>query len=351
MSVPARPPIVFVHGIKGGNLRGPDGDLRWMRVRDLFVNRDRGLASPLEWKNGEQAQDGVYSDGPLRGVLWKPIYRRFLDGMERLGWNIFSYRHDWRRSQSELSAGLIEFLGEIREKYAAPLLVSHSNGGMIVDHALRTKGVGEVAGVLHAGVPFGDGVSFLPDMTNGEAVIRNTHLAGPFVHLSWASPWAYFPIGDQSRLLDENGGHVPHDWTDVVSWKGLGLGPFSLDVELSEIQIEHLRCAMQAAAIVRANIEAGWPNDQPRPPIAVLRSRSQDTPSAYQRRGDGVWELDSPVCEVGDGRILFNSAIPPFDIEADYETKFGHGSLLDDIHVVDAALRELLTLPQIPASL
>jgi hypothetical protein len=63
------PPIVFVHGIKGSSLRGPNGDLLWIRVRDLFTNRDRNLALPLEWENGKQLQDGVWSDGALRGIF------------------------------------------------------------------------------------------------------------------------------------------------------------------------------------------------------------------------------------------------------------------------------------------
>ena len=345
------PPIIFVHGIKGGSLRGPDGDLRWVRVRDLFTNRDRNLTLPLEWENGKQLQDGVWSDGVIKGILGKPIYRQFLNGIKRLGWNVFCYSYDWRRNQSELSKEFITFLKEVREKHSNPLIISHSNGGIIVDLALRTEDVGEIAGVLHAGVPFGEGVSFLPDMTNGEPLLRNSLLIGPSVHLSWAAPWAYFPISDTSRLLDENNNQISHDWNDVFSWKQLKLGPFASNFKISKKQIEHMRCAMQAAAIVRTKIEEDWPKHLPRPPTAILRSRSHKTPCAYKRDSNGKWNLKLPVYEEGDGRVLFDSAIPPFDIEREYETKLKHGALLNNVKIVDDALRELLTLPQIPAYL
>jgi hypothetical protein len=345
------PPIVFVHGIKGSSLRGPNGDLLWIRVRDLFTNRDRNLALPLEWENGKQLQDGVWSDGALRGILGKPIYRKFLDGMKRLGWDVFCYSYDWRRNQSELSKEFITFLKQIREKHSKPLIISHSNGGIIVDLALRTKDAGDIVGVLHAGVPFGDGVSFLPDMTNGESILWNPVLVGSSVHLSWAAPWAYFPISDKSRLLDEKYNQITHDWNDVFSWKRLKLGPFSSNFEISKKQIEHMRHAMKAAAIVRTKIEADWPKNIHRPPTAVLRSRSHKTPQAYKHDSKGLWELELPIYGEGDGRVLFDSAIPPFKIEAEYETKLIHGALLNDVDIVDVALRELLTLPQIPASL
>lgn len=345
------PPIIFVHGIKGSSLRGPNGDLLWVRVRDLFKNRDRNLTLPLEWENGKQLQDGVWSDGVLRNILWKSIYRKFLNGMKRLGWDVFCYSYDWRRNQSELSNEFIGFLKKIREKHSNPLIITHSNGGILVDLALRTEDAGEIEGVLHAGVPFGEGVSFLPDMTNGEPILWNSVLVGPSVHLSWAAPWAYFPISDKSRLLDENEKQITHDWNDVFSWKRLKLGPFSSNFEISKKQIEHMRNAMQAAAEVRTNIEADWPKNIHRPPTAVLRSRSHKTPRAYKQNSKGLWELELPIYGEGDGRVLFDSAIPPFKIEAEYETKLIHGALLNDVEIVDVALRKLLTFPRSPTSL
>ena len=42
-----KPCVIFVHGIKGGHLRNKQDKKIWLRLIDLFLNRDTGLALSL----------------------------------------------------------------------------------------------------------------------------------------------------------------------------------------------------------------------------------------------------------------------------------------------------------------
>ena len=108
-----RPCVIFVHGIKGGHLRNQQNKKIWLRVVDLFSNHDTGLALPIDWENGSQKKDGTKSDGPIKKILWKPVYAPFLSGMKKKGWQIFNFKHDWRRDQLEIASELIEYIQQI----------------------------------------------------------------------------------------------------------------------------------------------------------------------------------------------------------------------------------------------
>lgn len=337
-----KPCVIFVHGIKGGHLRNKQDKKIWLRLIDLFSNRDTGLASPIGWEDGLQKKDGVKSDGPIKRILWKSVYAPFLSGMKRKGWRIFNFKHDWRRNQLEIASELIEYINQITDQYGSPLLVAHSNGGIISDLAIRNRTC-KIRGILYAGVPFGSGVSFLPDMTHGEQVLRNKMIGDAMVHFSWAAPWTYFPLSDAtSRLLDEQSSPMTHDWYSFSSWAEHGLGPFFQNSDLSDKQLSHMENALHRAKEIRELIESPWPEGHSKPPIFVLRSGDHDTPAAYKLE-NGEWNIKNPVMKNGDGRILFESALPPYGIEADYLTPNGHGALLNNVNQIDMILNAMAT--------
>jgi len=337
-----RPCVIFVHGIKGGHLRNQQNKKIWLRVVDLFSNHGTGLALPIDWENGSQKKDGTKSDGPIKKILWKPVYAPFLSGMKKKGWQIFNFKHDWRRDQLEIASELIEYIQQITSEQGPPLLVAHSNGGIISDLAIR-KASCKIKGILYAGVPFGSGVSFLPDMTHGEQVLRNKKIGDAMVHFSWTAPWTYFPLSDAtSRLLDEHGSPVTHDWYSVSSWAKHGLGPFFQNSDLSDKQLSHMENALHRAKEIRKIIESPWPEGHPRPLTFVLRSEDHDTPSAYKLEG-GESNAKNTIMKKGDGRILFESALPTYDIEADYLTPNGHGALLNNVNQIDMILNSMVT--------
>lgn len=343
-----KPCVIFVHGIKGGHLRNQQDKKIWLRAIDLFSNRDTGLASPIEWEDGLQKKDGVKSDGPIKKILWKPVYAPFLSGMKRKGWMIFSFKHDWRRDQLEVASELIEYINQITEQHGPPLLVAHSNGGIISDLAIRDKSC-KIRGIMYAGVPFGSGVSFLPDMTYGEQFVRNRKIGDALVHFSWAAPWTYFPLSDvTSRLRNEQGSPLSHDWYSVSSWAEHRLGPFFQNPDLSDEHLFHMENALHRAKKIRELIESPWPEGHSKPPTFVLRSKDHGTPAEYSLE-NGAWNIKNPVMQNGDGRILFESALPPYDIDADHLTPNGHGALLNDINQIDKILTSLAaTLPPEP---
>ena len=96
---------------------------------------------------------------------------------------------------------------------------------------------------------------------------------------------------------------------------------------------------------MRELIESPWPEGHSKPPTFVLRSKDHATPAEYSLE-NGEWNIKNPVMQNGDGRILFESALPPYDIDADHLTPNGHGALLNDINQIDKILTSLAaTLP------
>ena len=163
------------------------------------------------------------------------------------------------------------------------------------------------------------------------------------VHFSWTAPWTYFPLSDAtSRLLDEHGSPVTHDWYSVSSWAKHGLGPFFQNSDLSNKQLSHMENALHRAKEIRKIIESPWPEGHPRPLTFVLRSEDHDTPSAYKLEG-GESNAKNTIMKKGDGRILFESALPTYDIEADYLTPNGHGALLNNVNQIDMILNSMVT--------
>ncbi len=340
----SNPPLIFVHGIKGCELIGSNGVKKWLRIRDMLYNKDTGMSLPISWNGGIQSNNGAQSGKPISSLAGKSIYGKFLNGLKKKSWKIHSFTYDWRRSQEEAADLLVTFIENITNEQGTPLIITHSNGGIVTELALRKEASPEIHGVLHCGVPFGDGVSFLPDMTGGERILRNRTIIDQGVHFTWTAPWTYFPLTGHSRLYDKNGAELEHNWYDSNSWMTNGLGLFSSETTLSEQHMRHLDQALLTAQRIRQIIESKWPVSKEIPPTGILRSSKHQTPCSYKQSDSDKWCIDEPKVEPGDGRILFDSAKPLYDVDVEFETSLNHGSLLNDSDLIERALIELFNL-------
>ena len=340
----SNPPLIFIHGIKGCELIGAKGNKKWLRIRDILYNKDTSMALPISWDDGIQSKTSDRSGKPISSLAGKSIYGKFLNGLGKKLWRVHSFTYDWRRSQEEAADLLVAFIERITNEQDIPLLITHSNGGIVTELALRMESCPKVHGVLHCGVPFGDGVSFLPDMTRGERILRNRTIIDQSVHFTWTAPWTYFPLAGHSRLFDQDGNEVDHNWYDSNSWRANGLGLFSSKSTLSKKDMKHLDQALLTAQRIRTTIESEWPISKEIPPTGIVRSLKHQTPCSYKRTTSNKWDIDQPSLEPGDGRILFGSAKPFYPIDIEYETSQSHGNLLNDVEIIEQALMELFEL-------
>ena len=90
------PPLVFIHGLKGGGLQDASGKARWLTwMQGMGLDR-RSLSAPLSWDEQGQTQDAWQPTGPLRKVVGHSVYAEFLDWAQSKRKNFDSFGYDWR---------------------------------------------------------------------------------------------------------------------------------------------------------------------------------------------------------------------------------------------------------------
>jgi len=192
-------PLVFIHGIKGAVLSDERGAVRWLNPRQALNLESPRLALPVEWKGDEQARDGITASGVLRDVyvipfvLGEKVYGPFLDKAGKLDRPFYPFAYDWRRDNLETLARFIAFLEDVSEKNkgAKIQVVAHSMGGLITRAALAQR-PDLFQSVIFAGVAFGGGIGFLPDMHAGAPVGRNKTILSPEVFFTFPSVYTLF---------------------------------------------------------------------------------------------------------------------------------------------------------------
>jgi len=188
------PPLVFIHGIKGGVLSDAQGVVHWLNVWQGLGLASTDLRLPLKWQGEVQERDGLVATEPLSAVAWHEVYAPFLDWASASGRVFRPFAYDWRRDNQENADEFVKFLekvsaenGGVRVQVAA-----HSMGGLIAFVVLNRR-PDLFHSVLFAGVPFGSSISFLEDMHSGTSNGFNKRILNPQVLFTFVSPYSLFP--------------------------------------------------------------------------------------------------------------------------------------------------------------
>ena len=312
--------LVFVHGIKGGRLRDSTG-LRWVGAKQALGLDRRRLELPLTWEGDRQGVDGCTPDGPISSVLGVSVYKPFLTWARERFATFVPFSYDWRRELPEAVERLTETLNAAAMKDGdAPLVVAHSMGGLVTLLTLRER-PHLASGVLFAGVPFGTGIAFAEDVTDGTKAGLGSRPLDARAHNTWSAHWIFFPT-------DGSGINAEMDWYDPAAWEANKLAIYARSgIDLEPYRAHHA-IAMSKARKRRSEAEDPGKLAGADLPIAILRSRAQAVPTLV--RGTDT----TP----GDGRVRWEATEPPgVDFEA-FETKLPHDKLLDDADAVQAAL-------------
>eukprot|EP00124_Ichthyophonus_hoferi_P004939 Ihof_evm1s619 gene=Ihof_evmTU1s619 len=167
--------LVFIHGIKGGQLATTDGQIKWLTFMQAINPCSKAsLALPLNYNDeGVQDQDCLVTSGTLESinicVSRYNIYKKCLDGLrqscEETGQPFYDFSYDWRRELNESVDAFEIFLDKIRQDHKVQV-IAHSMGGLItLSLLLRRSDL--FHSVVFVGVPFKPELGFLPDMTKG----------------------------------------------------------------------------------------------------------------------------------------------------------------------------------------
>lgn len=346
-AVPGGTPVVFIHGIKGAELRDPDGELFWLSATQALgmTNADIALEARFDadgaQPRGKLVATGVLAAIPLiPGIFSVDVYGPFLAMGRKGGRPFLPFFYDWRRDNEESLAHFERFVADAAKTSPTGkvAVVAHSMGGLIT-LALLNKRPELIEAVTFAGVPFKGGIGFLPDLHVGADTGLNSKICGPDVLETFPSVFSLFPLTHEA-LLEPAGAVVPMDFYAATDWKRLHLGPYAEGRTPTAAYDAFLTVALAKERAFRERLVAR-PNVA-YPPVLVITSKAHPTPVKAiiggQQSLAGVDFLSAPPAE-GDGRVAFTTALPPDGIK--YElllTDEDHSALLNDPKMAAAAL-------------
>jgi pimeloyl-ACP methyl ester carboxylesterase len=338
-------PVVFIHGIKGGQLVDQHLKTRWLGLKQILGFDRQSLALPLEWQDGFQKKDELLAFQVLQNVALQKIYSPFFKWMKKEAYDIYPFSYDWRRSLLESVDALKQFIQPIVEKKGPVLLIAHSMGGL-VSFRLLTDSPNLFQGALFAGVPFGSGVDFAQDMHKGSAAGFNKSITDFSAHFSWPAPYVFFPLTtENNRVVDPNGEAVDFDWQEPQDWQDKKLSVFKNQQLDPEIGLQHLSHVLKQAEDYRKNLIPGEALLQSKLPIATIAANNEATSSKLiydASNQQQAWRFNSHHTEPGDGRVTYSASHPPLPLaHRVFLTKNSHGGLLNDTETVSSAMNWL----------
>jgi len=312
------------------------------------------------------------------------VYGPFLKYLSTLQRPTYTFPYDWRRDLNETVEKFQAFLRDINLRHKSKVqIVAHSMGGLITLASLQThhgvlvgnavspksdkdtiepiKGDSSTAttkeeapscasgneeriidivhSLVFAGCPFRTGVGFLRDLMVGVPNGYNHRILSPAVLFTYPSIFTFFPIPENSNILNEKDELIPIDFYEPNDWLKYKLGIFSKIDKPSEAQINHLTNSCARAKLLRSKLVA---LDISYPPIAVLSSHQHETERRYKMI-NGEIDFKNVITGKGDDRII--NATPADGIpNKEYETKESHGGLLNDLPTITQILSDLLSV-------
>uniref|UniRef100_A0A6A7G9X6 Uncharacterized protein n=1 Tax=Hirondellea gigas TaxID=1518452 RepID=A0A6A7G9X6_9CRUS len=337
-SIDTNLPLVFIHGIKGSLLcRKSTKKLVFLKACQVFnINQtflcscdaeDDHFALPLKWNENDQRlnvqeTDDIEAPKPidtlkLFGFPIKTVYGPFLQFGEDSNRPFYPFAYDWRRENSEAVSKFAEFVRSIHDKHKSKVqIVAHSMGGMITMGLLHDHS-DLIHSILFAGTPFGAGVPYLEDLTNGSVLGLNTTLLSPSVLFSFPASFSFFPVSEQdaidnnSSFKDPSGNHFYVDLYDSNEWIKHKLSIFGGPV--SDTTVQYLQKALDSAKSFRERYMI-FNKEIRYPPIAVLAGDAIPTKNyILLTRTDSETKLDFNILDKppGDGRIIVPNCMPP----------------------------------------
>ncbi len=332
----AAPPLVFIHGIKGGKLIDKSGSVVWISAWQALGLSTPNLALPLSFEQGGQVRDGQSAGEVLDWVTVVPllyrsaVYGPWLEAAAKLG-SFHPFAYDWRRDNRETVEAFTEFLRKLPEPAR---VVAHSMGGLIT-LAVLNRNPELFHSVVFAGVPFAGGIGFLLDLHAGTSVGLNGKILSPLVLASFPSVYTLFP--EKSEALVEAGGKVlTMDFYDAGQWRDKKLGQFAEGRATPDTF-----AAFLAEALARGKEFRSWltPRAGKYPPVLVVNGKSFPTLAKAVAGGSKAvagWDFESAPKEPGDGRVLEAHSLPPAGIPFEvFSSSMEHSDLLNDPAVVE----------------
>ena len=361
----ANVPLVFIHGIKGAELRNSTDDLMWIDLWTGLGLKSPDLALPLRWdpldldelafrhhkgvresaefratENTVQAKDNIKAVGLLESIpvipfLYRiPIYVNWLAAVRKSDRPFYPFYYDWRRDNLESTERFKTFLLKVFAREKRPVqVVAHSMGGLITLPVLNESP--EIFhSVVFAGVPFVGGIGFLPDLAEIHPTGLNSRVLSPEVLGTFPSVYSFFPLAKEGFVIDESNRPVEVDFFSPSEWKKYGWGLFHSSND-SEIKTRFITTALDHARKFRNRLVAAPVHY---PPITVVSGTQLPTYISVRRlRSQSLyrWDFGQPKKCAGDGSVCVVNSKPPKGVPyRSILTEHSHVYLLDDPNVV-----------------
>lgn len=344
-------PLVFIHGIKGGELQTEDGDVRWLSAPQALALSTPDLALETRFEPSGQPRDGLKPRGVLAKITIVPwiaevgIYGAFLEAAGAMGAPFHPFAYDWRRENAETVTAFETFLEGLKAKTGEPAdVVAHSMGGLIT-LSLVHKRPELFRRVVFAGVPFKGGIGFLPDLQDGVSTGLNGQIVGRDVLATFPSVFSLFPLVND-HLLNADGTAVAMDFYDAAAWERNRLGPFYPGHQRDDAYRAFLAEVLRRGKEFRLSLEGK--EGHPYPPILSVASKTHTTLVKAIVGGpkgeNGVDFVSAPGLE-GDGRVAYRTMQVPAPVAFEEQmTDFDHTDMLSDPAVI-ARIKAFLGRP------
>src|SRR5262245_13309980 len=252
---PDLPPVVFVPGILGSELVGPDGLHAWLNLRNALGHHDLALPATLPFSDSRDAlrPAGLLGvDRALPRLFGFTEYADFVTLVEAAGfrrdrpahppgatYHVFAY--DWRRDLVESVRRFAEWLDALAESRGQPDLrvnvVAHSMGGLLARYYLRFgtaepggpvtwAGARRIRRLVLVATPSAGGVPALEAILNGSRVGFSYATLASEVVERMPSVYQLLPPAGAPALIDPEGEPLHCDVLDPATWERFGWGPF-----------------------------------------------------------------------------------------------------------------------------